>query len=119
MNKPHKKLKVWQLAVDFCIIIYNITENFPKNELYGLSMQMRRAVVSIPSNIAEGAARYSTKESAQFYNIARGSISELDTQIEIAFRLNYISEIDKNKLINLLNEIDRLLYGLWKKSSLI
>ncbi|AEI15382.1 S23 ribosomal protein [Flexistipes sinusarabici DSM 4947] len=115
MEKPHKKLKAWQKSVEFSVKIYEITENFPKSELYGLTNQLRRAAISVPSNIAEGAARNSIKEKAQFYNIARGSISEIDTQIEIASRLGFIDESDKHIMISNLTEIDKLLYGLWKK----
>jgi four helix bundle protein len=116
MDKPHKRLKVWQLGMDLCVRIYGVTEKFPKHEVYGLTSQMRRASVSIPCNISEGAARSSSKESAQFYNIARASISELDTQIEIAERLNYMNTNDKAGLDAGLLDIDRALYGLWKKS---
>lgn len=84
MHQGHKKLDVWKEGVEFASAVYTITERFPKNEMYGLTSQMRRAVVSIPSNIAEGAARFSRKEFFQFLSIAGGSLSELDTQIEIA-----------------------------------
>ncbi|MCX5718498.1 MAG: four helix bundle protein [Nitrospirae bacterium] len=117
MEKPHKKLKVWQRAMDLCIRVYEVTEGFPKHELYGLASQMRRAAVSIPCNIAEGAARSSGKESAQFYNIARASLSELDTQIEITDRLKYIDLNVREELESIMLDVDRLLYGLWKKSS--
>jgi len=116
MDKPHKKLNAWQKSVEFCVKLYEITEKFPKSELYGLTNQIRRAAVSVPSNVAEGAARNSSKESSQFYNVARGSISEIDTQVEIASRLGFIDDNDKHIMINNLTEIDKLLYGLWKKS---
>jgi four helix bundle protein len=115
MDKPHKKLKAWQGAMDLCTTTYEMTERFPKHELYGLASQMRRAAVSIPCNIAEGSARSSGKESVQFYNIARASLSELDTQIEIAERLMYISADSKVKLDAIMIDVDRFLYGLWKK----
>jgi four helix bundle protein len=117
MNKPHKNLKVWQKSMDLCTKAYEITEVFPKHELYGLASQMRRAAVSIPCNISEGAARSSGKESAQFYNIARASLSELDTQIEIAMRLAYIDVNIKTQMDAIMIDVDRLLYGLWKKKS--
>lgn len=117
MDKPHKKLKAWQRAMELCIRVYEITEKFPKHELYGLTSQMRRAAVSIPCNISEGAARSFVKESAQFYNIARASLSELDTQIEIANRLKYIDEDLKNQFDSIMLDVDRLLYGLWRKAS--
>ena len=92
--------------------IYKATEIFPKSERYGLFSQTRRAAVSIPSNLAEGAARKGAREFKQFLNIAQGSISELDTQIELSFMLNYI---DKNLYDNLVQEltgISKMLFGL-------
>ena len=77
--RAHKKLDVWRDSVSLATHIYKITEKFPKAEVYCLTAQMRRAVISVPSNIAEGAARFSSKEFAQFLNIAGGSLSELDT----------------------------------------
>ena len=115
MDKPHKKLKAWQGAMDLCMAIYRTTDEFPKHELYGLASQMRRAALSIPCNIAEGSARSSGKESAQFYNIARASLSELDTQVEIAKRLMYTGADANVKLDALMIDVDRFLYGLWKK----
>lgn len=91
MKRAHKKLDVWRESVDLATHIYQITENFPKTEIFGLTSQMRRASVSVPSNIAEGATRFSNKEFAHFLNIAGGSLSELDTQIEIAYNLGYIT----------------------------
>jgi four helix bundle protein len=82
-KRVHKKLEIWQEGVDLATHIYLVTEQFPKSEVYGLSSQMRRAVVSIPSNIAEGAARNSSKEFAHFLNIAGGSLSELDTCLRL------------------------------------
>lgn len=86
----HKDLEVWKLSVDMVIKIYEITENFPETEKFGLTSQMRRSAISVPSIISEGAARASTKEFIRFLQIARGSLCELDTQIEIAERLKYI-----------------------------
>ena len=85
-EKPHRKLKVWQESMDFVIDLYRILEGFPREERFGLVTQLQRAVVSIPSHLAEGAARKSKKEFLQFLYIARGSLSELDTQLEISFR---------------------------------
>ncbi len=101
--------------MDLCMTIYKVTEEFPGHELYGLTNQMRRAAVSIPCNIAEGSARSSGRESAQFYNIARASLSELDTQVEIAKRLMYIGTETKVQLDAVMVDVDRFLYGLWKK----
>ena len=97
-KRAHKKLEIWQEAVALATHIYQATEQFPKSEVYGLTSQMRRAAVSIPSNIAEGAARNSSKEFAQFLNIAGGSLSELDTQIEIASDLKYLSDDQKKEI---------------------
>jgi four helix bundle protein len=104
VKRAHKNLDVWQLSVSLATYVYKITEIFPKSEIYGLTSQMRRAAVSIPSNIAEGAARSSNKEFAQFLNIAGGSLSELDTQIEIAYNLKYI-EIEQRNEINQKTEV--------------
>lgn len=90
--KSHKDLVVWNLAMDYVVLIYKAVHNFPQEEKFGLSLQMRRCAVSIPSNIAEGAARYSIKEYVHFLHIALGSLSELETQIEISNRLMYISD---------------------------
>lgn len=95
----HRDLQVWNKSMDLVVEIYKITEEFPNDEKYGLTSQLRRAAVSIPSNIAEGAARKSTKELIQFLSIALGSLAEVETQIEIAQRINYIqdsSQLRKN-----------------------
>jgi four helix bundle protein len=84
MDKPHKRLEVWRQSMDLTINIYRTTEKFPSQELYGLTNQLRRAAVSIPSNIAEGAARQTKKEFTNFLHIAQGSLSELDTQLSLA-----------------------------------
>jgi four helix bundle protein len=82
--KTHKELDVWQVSVELAKEVYQVTRGFPKDEQFGLVAQMRRSAVSIPSNIAEGAARQGTKEFIQFLYVAVGSASELDTQLEIA-----------------------------------
>ena len=91
--RNHKDLEVWKKSMDLVSNIYKITESFPNKELYGLTNQIRRAAVSIPSNIAEGAARNSKKEFIQFLYIALGSLSELETQIIIANRLEYLNNL--------------------------
>lgn len=88
--KTHKDLDAWKTSVEFVTRIYKITEIFPKSEEFGLKNQLRRASVSIPSNIAEGAARNHTKEFIQFLYISLGSLSEVETQLIIAHNLNYI-----------------------------
>ena len=112
MNKPHKKLDVWTSALDFAQQIYKITEQFPAKEQFGIASQIRRATVSIPSNIAEGAARQTKKEFIQFLYIAKGSLSEVDTQMEIAKGLQYLSQSDWATLNGKLERIDRMLSGL-------
>jgi four helix bundle protein len=104
----HIELDVWKLSMDLVVEVYSITNNFPKEEVYGLTQQIRRSAVSIPSNIAEGAARESDKEYIRFLYISLGSLSELETQLLIGKRLAYPTEealfdsisIIKAKLIN-------------------
>lgn len=112
MNRAHKKLEVWQESVALATFIYEITDTFPKSELYGLTSQMRRAAISVPSNIAEGAARFSSKEFCQFLNIAGGSLSEVDTQIEIASNLKYLSNEQRHGIEIRLESISKKLAGL-------
>ncbi|HFK5503691.1 TPA: four helix bundle protein [Elizabethkingia anophelis] len=90
--KSHKDLKVWQESMDLVKDIYELVQNFPAEEKYNLTSQIKRSSVSIPSNIAEGAGRKSNLEFIQFLNIASGSLSELETQLEIAIRLKFITE---------------------------
>ena len=112
MNKPHKRLDVWASAMDLAQRVYQITDQFPSKERYGLSSQIRRAAVSIPSNIAEGAARHSKKEFVQFLHISKGSLSELDTQLELAKRLEYLSQPDWKDVNESLERVDKMLSGL-------
>ncbi len=112
--RPHRKLDVWKKSMEFVRDIYEATKTFPKAEIYGLTSQLRRAAVSIPSNLAEGAARKGAKEFKQYLNIAQGSISELDTQIELASMLKYIDKNLYDKLIRKLTTISKMLYGLSK-----
>jgi len=112
MDKPHKKLNAWSDAVDLAQQIYRVTERFPSNEQFGLTSQIRRAAVSIPSNIAEGAARQTKKEFLNFLHIAKGSLSELDTQLEIARRLEYLDQARWEALDERIERIDCMLSGL-------
>ena len=89
--KTHKDLEVWKRAVELVTQVYQLTQAFPKDEVYGLTSQLRRSAVSIPSNIAEGAARQFNKEYIQFLYVALGSLMELETQMIIAKNLNFIS----------------------------
>ena len=107
--KSYQDLIVWQKAMDLVTEIYRITKNFPKEEIYGLTNQMRRAAISIPSNIAEGHARKSRAEYIRFLSIAQGSRAELETQILIAVRLGYLADDESNCAFSLLNEISRMI----------
>jgi len=114
INKPHKKLDVWRKSIDLVQIIYDLTKSFPRDEIYGLAKQMRRAAISIPSNIGEGAARQTKREFVQFLHMAQGSLSELDTHLEISKRLNYLKEENLQLISSLMNEIDKMITGLIK-----
>ena len=105
-------LAVWQKAMDLVVDCYELTRQFPTDELYGLTSQARRAAISIPSNIAEGRARESTKEFLKHLGIASGSLAELESQIEIARRLAYIADAQAVALASRLEEIGRMLTGL-------
>ncbi len=107
--ESYKNLIVWQKALELVFLIYELTENFPKEEIYGLSSQMKRAAISIPSNIAEGSRRSSRKDFRNFLLNAYGSGSELETQIEIAKRLKFGKEEIHSKIDTTLSEILRRL----------
>ncbi len=110
--RPHERLEVWNQAVDFVVIIYKLTEGFPKEEKFGLTSQVRRAAVSVPANIAEGAARQSNKEFAHFLSNAQGSASELETELLIAYQLGYLNETGYHDARASLDTIGRMLTGL-------
>lgn len=112
--KTHKILDAWKLSVDLVTEIYFLTGNFPKDEIFGLTNQLRRASISIPSNIAEGAARNSQKEFIQFLYIALGSQQELDTQLLISRNLNFITEDSYHQITDKVQTIGKLLNGLIK-----
>jgi four helix bundle protein len=112
MEKPHKKLEAWKQSINLVIEIYRMTENFPSQEIYGLTNQIRRAAISIPSNIAEGAARQTKKEFSNYLHMAQGSLSELDTQIELAKRLGYFDQETFRMLDERLERIDKMITGL-------
>lgn len=113
--KSYKDLIVWQKAMDLVEMVYPVTKAFPKEELYGLTNQLRRAVVSIPSNIAEGQARNSTAEFWNFLSIARGSFAEVETQLLIAERLKYIEPKKLCEILNLQTEINKMTNALTSK----
>jgi len=108
-------LRIWQIGIEVVKDIYILTKKFPKEELYGLTSQMRRSAVSIPSNIAEGFRRYHNKEYKQFLYIALGSCAELETQIIIAKELDYITDTDKTELIEKIKYICRMTVKLINK----
>lgn len=112
----HKKLDVWKLSIELTIAIYEISSSFPASELYGLTSQLRRAAVSISSNIAEGAARSSLKERRRFYEISRSSLVEVDTQLETALSLKYIQPDAIERLDEQLNHTFAMLSNLITKS---
>lgn len=112
--KTYKDLEVWQKSIVFVTDIYNQTNNFPKEEMYGLVSQLRRSAVSVPSNIAEGSARQSNKEYIQFLYIALGSLVELDTQLIIAENIKFISNETLSDLQIKMEEIGKMLNGLIK-----
>lgn len=107
--KSHKDLVVWQKSLQLSLIIYNITSDFPAREVYALSSQMRRAVVSIPSNIAEGKARGTKKDFSHFLHMAYGSASELETQLLIAKQLKFCADEKFNEANSLLVEVSKML----------
>ncbi len=112
--KVHRSLKVWQKSIDLTVQIYALSEKFPRGEEYGLKSQVRRAAVSIPSNIAEGAARQTKKEFTQFLYIAAGSASEIDTQVELALRLGYLKANEIEKITQDLEQVSKMIFGLIK-----
>ena len=105
----HKDLDVWKRSMDLVEEVYKITARFPSSEIYGLTNQLRRATVSIPSNIAEGASRKGDKELLYFVNVAIGSIAEIETQLLISIRLKYINE--ENDIFQSIIEVRKLLLG--------
>lgn len=112
MAQSYRDLRAWQLAVALALTVYRTTQVFPKQEIYGLSSQMRRAAVSIASNIAEGKGRRSEKELLQFLFRARGSLLELETQITIAYELKYMDKPSRDLVTAQTSETGRVLNGL-------
>ena len=112
MSKSFRELRVWQASMDLSVLIYTLTAQFPKHEVYGLSSQMRRAAVSIASNIAEGSARNTRKDFRQFVVMAKGSTCELQTQLMLAGRLGYSSPQSLEQAEVLAEQIASMLSGL-------
>jgi len=117
MIKTYKDLIVWQKSVQFVSLVYKDTSEFPKEEVYGITSQIRRAAISIPSNIAEGYGRFSKKEYKRFIVISMGSLYELQTQLEIAVNLEYLTRNNHIKLYDKSRELEIMLRVLIKKLS--
>lgn len=116
LNLKHKNLDVWKISVDLVAEIYELTENFPRTEIFGLSNQLRRASVSITSNISEGSARPTLPDRKKFYNTARSSLVEIDSQLEIAVRLKFTTHISLTKIDERMNELFAKLTNLINKT---
>ena len=113
VNKTsHKDLAVWRNAMDMTVAVYDLTEEFPRREIYGLSSQMRACAASVPANIAEGRARRGQGEFRHFLYIAAGSVAELETFLELTRRLGYASDEHIASVEATTNEVGRMLYGL-------
>jgi four helix bundle protein len=110
--QSYRDLIAWQRAIDLAEAVYRKSDDFPKQETYGLTAQLRRAVISVPSNIAEGQGRRSTKDFLNFLGIACGSLCEIETQITVATRLTYLTKSDAEELFQLTAEVGRLINGL-------
>jgi four helix bundle protein len=112
MGQSYQDLIAWRRAMELVTEVYRATKTFPRDELYGLTNQLRRAAVSVPSNIAEGQARFSQKEFRHFLSHARGSLVEIETQLIIAQNLGYLHEDDSRALLTKAGELRRILNGL-------
>jgi four helix bundle protein len=113
-NKPHRNLLAWQKGIELVIEIYNSTKSFPKEEIFGLTSQLRRAAISVPSNIAEGAADRTTEQFCNFLSNSIGSLNEIDTQLYLGLRLGYLAENEYRHLHEILDDCLALTYGLRK-----
>ena len=114
MLRSYKDLKVWQKAYDLCLEIYKVTRSFPREEIYGLTSQVRRAAVSIPSNVAEGYGRRTKGEYVQALYIGYGSVCELETQTLLCGDLGYLEAEELQRIENLISEVERMLKALIK-----
>jgi four helix bundle protein len=110
--RNYRDLIVWQKAMDLVSLVYQFTESFPQKEVFGLTNQLRRAAVSIPSNIAEGQGRNTNRDFRHYLSMARGSLQEVETQLELARRLGYLIETKLTEIIELSSEVARLINGL-------
>ena len=114
MSGTYKDLEAWQCAMALVLDVYHFTAGFPRNEMFGLTSQLRRAAVSVASNIAEGKGRFSDRELSQFLAVARGSVFEIETQVTIALELGFLAKPDSQKLLDRCGMVGRLLNGLIK-----
>lgn len=111
MVRDYRDLKVWQKAMDLAKAVYDVTQTFPSEQRYVLAVQMQRAVISFPSNIAEGQTRHSENDFL-YVNIAKGSLAELETQLTLAWQFGFLSEEEHDRLLGMSKEIMKMLYGL-------
>ena len=114
MSGTYQDLEAWQSAMTLVVEIYRNTANFPREEMFGLTSQLRRAAVSVASNIAEGKGRFSDRELSQFLSVARGSVFEIETQLAIALALEFLTAAQAQQLEDRCGEVGRLLNGLIK-----
>jgi four helix bundle protein len=119
MAQDYRELVVWQKAIDLTVLIYKITESFPRNEVYGLTSQMRRAGISIASNIAEGRGRLNAREFRQFLGVARGSTCELQTQLHVAKLLGYDYDHSISEAETRSNELSKMLHAFIQKLAVV
>ena len=110
--QSYKELLAWQKAMDLVVEVYQATANFPRDERFGLTNQLRRASVSVPSNIAEGQGRGPTQDFVRFLCIARGSVQEVDTQLTLATRLGFLTQTEYDRVASLIVEVAKLINGL-------
>ncbi len=112
MAKTYRDLIAWRKAMELVLDVYRATKAFPKSEIYGIAQQLQRCAVSVPSNIAEGQARFSRPEFHRFLRMARGSLAELETQVMIAHSLGYMANDDERELLTSAAELGRILNAL-------
>lgn len=110
----YKKLNVYTKADELVLLIYKLTRKFPKDELFGLVSQMRRAVISVPANIVEGYGRHTNKDKTHFYYMSRGSLNELEYYLDLSFKLGYVDKNEYQETLNLRTDVGRLLNGFMK-----
>ncbi len=111
-TQSHRDLRVWQMGVELSVLIYDTVKRFPSHERYGLASQMTRASVSVPANVAEGNARGSAREYAQFISIARGSLMEVETYVTIAARIGYIQNTEADSIQTHITDLSKMLRSL-------